>query len=229
MSKKFIKVLGISLLIILLPVLIVTSAIALDRVILESSVISKYGTESKITYDEGKKTWTFSSLPTRDFYILKGITVDGIDGVFEINASKEVVVDEDKQVAFKQAIEAKKQVETVWTCVYSDIIIETGSNWENRAWEFYDSVTTYGGSINAIEEIQLFDLLEYDFTEYPLTQMRIKTLTAEGVYITSPIAISYDSAVKGDMSVAEFLSLILEKNIVLNTLEGNVLKVMIYG
>ena len=233
MSKKFIKVLGISLIIILLPVLIVSTAIALDRSKPTYSVETKYGAETKIVYDESSETWSFNTLPTRAFYTFKGVSVEGLDGVFEVNSKNQIVVAKEQKAAFKDAVAAKKKIESVWTCLYSDIVIETGTNWEDRGPGFHWSITMWDeedeNSMEAIEEVKLFDLIDYDYTEYPLTQMQIKTLAAEGDYIPTAFTISYDTSVNGDMSVATLLTKIQEKNVPLNTLEGNVLKVMLYN
>ena len=234
MSKKFIRVLGIGLIIVLLPVLIVSTAIALDRSKPTYSVETKYGAETKIVYDESSEIWSFDTLPTRAFYSFKGVTVEGLNGVFEVNEKKQIVVGNEQKEAFKEAIAAKKKIESVWACVYSDIYIGTGSDWnakDGAGWDIDEntSITFLGGSIDAIEEIMLFDLVDYNYAEYPLTQIKIKTLTAEGNWIINPITISYDTSISGDMSISTLLSKIVEKGTILNTLEGNVLKVLLYN
>jgi len=88
MSNKFLKVLGICILSILLPVLITVSVVCFshDAKAGQYTVHSVYAEDVKLEEKDG--VWKLSKVPTREYYSFVGVTVNGKTYAVEKGAVK---------------------------------------------------------------------------------------------------------------------------------------------
>ena len=133
MSKKFLKILGICLLIIILPVLITVSAVCLTEDgkggVNDGSytVHSVYADDVKVSMKDEK--WTLEKVPTRKYYTFAGISVNGktykvTNGVVELT--------KEEKTTFEKDVKAGKPITSEWDCVYSCLNIAAfGGKLEN--------------------------------------------------------------------------------------------------
>lgn len=159
MTNKFLKTFGICVMVILLPVLIVVSAVCLREDINQNNnsytVYSKYADETKLEYKEGDNSWVFISTPVRKYYSFVGVEVDGVQ--YSVVDKKVQLTDDAQKDTFKKAvIEDKREITVVWECDYSVIYLENATS--SRA-DFNNRT----GIVNttAIETQGIFTCLDY--------------------------------------------------------------------
>lgn len=129
MTNKFLKTFGICVMVILLPVLIVVSAVCLREDINQNNnsytVYSEYADETKLEYKEGDNSWVFISIPVRKYYEFVGVKVDGVE--YAVVDKKVQLADDSQKDTFKKAVvEDKKPINAVWECEYSKIYLQNG-------------------------------------------------------------------------------------------------------
>ncbi len=179
MSNKFLKILGICVLIVLLPVLITVTAVCLVEDTNENSDANvptyvvkcgDYAEDVKIKENkEGK--WVFVSMPVRTGYELSSIKVDGKTYAIK---DGEVVLTEKTEEAFETAVTGEKEIKAeAWTCDYNSIWVGVAGTLDDYC---VDSENGYFEMTNTIlENINIFTCLGYQkFATYPITSLNVR-------------------------------------------------------
>jgi len=176
MSNKFLKILGICVLIVMLPVLIAVSAVCLTEdnannnggdtpapttpEVASYTVYSDYAENVQIEEKEGK--WTLEKIPARNYYSLSGLKVNG--NVYTLNAGV-VEFAEGQEATFEKDVAENNPISTVWTCTFKSIGVVTAGVLA------YDDVCTKDSfqketNTVALEEIYVFGTLGYQFEQH---------------------------------------------------------------
>ena len=217
MTNKFYKVLGICLLIVLLPVMIVTSVVALT--VNTYAVSTEFGEGTSIVYNAQKDEWTLSKVPQRKYYTFAAIEME-IEGTTERFLFDEdtnaIVVPEDKKDAFKNAITVQKtEISACWNCDY-DIHIYFGNDWQEYIKEEYRG---HGKDIEfnnpkSLESIKLFDTIGYDVTTGTKTSLVVKVSNNKGeTWSTDGIDLGYNPSTSGDITISQILDILSNKKV----------------
>lgn len=189
MSNKFLKILGICVLIVMLPVLIAVSAVCLTEdngnnnngggdtptptptptPVASYTVYSNgYADNVKISEKDGK--WTLETVPTRSYYALKGLNVKG--NTYTLNAGV-VEFAEGQETTFEADVAENNPITTVWTCDFTCIALSTYGYLAQDDVCLQDYVEK-DTTLLAIEDILVFNTLGYQFE----TKGAIETVNA---------------------------------------------------
>ncbi len=241
MSKKFLKVLGICILIIMLPVLITVSAVCLveDLGPTTYTVYSNHAENVELKNEEG--TWKISAVPTRSYYTFTGIEVKGnkysvVDGV--------VVLAEDQKEAFEADVEANNPITGVWVCDYSyiNVSIWGGENFVGPDFgRGYNDTDLFGEGYD-------FDLINNDietygiFEELAYSKLGIVSIDTFSVYVDlnddnvpdteEELVLSFeaeDKTANGDITVRTLLDKLAEKTVTLPKTSNSYAEIFIVG
>ena len=179
MSNKFLKILGICVLIVLLPVFIAVTAVCLvedtnemnDAKLPTYSVnCGDYAESVKIKEKDGK--WIFVSMPVRTGYELTNIKVDGKTYAIKDGA---VVLTAETEEAFETAVTGEKAITGVWTCDYNSLWVGIAGTLEDYCLTpgngFFDIESTN----LALENVNVLTALGYQrFSTYPITSLTVR-------------------------------------------------------
>ena len=218
MSNKFLKILGICVLIVLVPVLITVAAVCLvedtneinDANATTYVVKCDYAEDVKIKEKDGK--WVFVSMPTRAGYDLTNVKVDGQTYTIKDGA---IDLKDDQKEAFAAAVTGEKAIHGVWTCEFDSIWVGVAGSLAdidvciNQGDGYFEMNTV------VLENINVFTTLGYQkFDEDPITSLKVRIdSTGDGVLTDEDNAIYTISFVEGDKTEGGdvTLSKIIEK------------------
>lgn len=239
MSKRFLKILGICILIIMLPVLIAVSAVCLveDLGPTTYTVYSVHAENVELENKEG--TWIISAVPTRSYYTFTGIQVNGVQ--YSVVDGK-VVLAEDQKETFKADVEANNPITGVWACDYSYINVSIwGGSIADNTEKGYNDTGLFG-------EGHDFDLVHNDietfgiFSELVYSKLGTVSIDTFSVYVdlnddnvpdaNEEIVLSFDAEDKtegGDITVRTLLDKLAEKETTLPKTSNNYAEIFIVG
>ena len=179
MTNKFYKVLGICLLIVIFPVMVVSTTLSLNGTAGNNSntpvnpdvkpdasysVTTDFGEPTTLSYDETEKVWEINTVPTRDYYTFWGIkiSVDGADKEFKMKTDKTIRVDneEEGEKLYNAIVVDKNAISCVWSCDY-DFCIKFGTAWREFVNPYYKDGGFIFYDMEAIEEVGLLEQIGY--------------------------------------------------------------------
>ena len=225
MSNKFLKILGICVLIVLMPVLITVTAVCLVEDTNENSEANvptyvvkcgDYAEDVKIKENkEGK--WVFVSMPVRTGYELSSIKVDG--KTYEIKEGAIVLTEETEEV-FEKAVTGEKAITAEkWTCDYDSVYVSVAGTLEDYC---ANSENGYFEMKNTIlENINIFTCLGYQkFATYPISTLNVRYDTDGDGDITNADTGKYeitfskaDKTEGGDITLSTLIAKLEEKGV----------------
>ena len=164
----------------MLPVLIAVSAVCLvedagkgnegETDVVTYAVESDYAEDVTLQEKDGK--WVLSKVPTRNYYSLSGIKVNG--AVYPVKDG-EVELADDKKETFEKDVKDKKSITTVWDCTYRYINISTFGYLAQDdvcMQDYYDVDTT----LEELEEVGVFTKLQYQKFETESIETFVATI-----------------------------------------------------
>ena len=237
MTNKFYKVLGICLLIVIFPVMVVSTAVVLKdsdngnaetKIEASYSVKNDYGDATTLNYDKTAEVWKINNVPERAYYNFYGIkvSVDGADKEFKMNDDKTIKVanKEEKDKLFNAIVKDKKKVSCVWSCVY-DFCVKFGTTWRS----FVNPDHKDGGFIfyelESIENTGLLEQIGYldleaedqnkdDIVVKVYTDTTIETGNVINLGTTSTtVDLEWNPQTDGDITFLELLNLLASKGV----------------
>lgn len=232
MSKKFLRVLGICVLIIMLPVFITVAAVCLAEDGNGGSgngntfvVSSEYGSSTKVQLD-ANGDWKIAEVPTRDYYLFTGISVNEV--TYTVESGLVMFTEEATQADFEKAVKTdKKEITAVWSCVYNQIKIVADSTFDTVDNTAFVETLNINPNLLALETTGVLTKMNYSF-EYAVTPLNVIDENAEG---SDSIVIDFEETdlnERGDFTVKTLLDKINAKGIELQVAEGNILNLYIY-
>ena len=233
MTNKFYKALGICLLIVMLPIMIVSSVVALT--VNKYEVKSEYGESTVLVYNAQNDSWTINNVPQRKYYQFEGIELE-INGEVEKflydTESKTIVISDNKKADFKKAVsEQKAQISVAWSCDY-DIRLYFGSEWFDYIIEEYRVVGAPVCFVNptSLETFKLFDTIGYDTTSGAKNALVVKVSTNKGAtWSENGIDLGFNPTASGDITLRQVIDILESKKVNITPEEDYVLSIMLFA
>lgn len=179
MSNKFLKILGVCVLIVLLPVLITVTAVCLvedTNEINDANAIrytvdcGDYAEDVKIKEKDGK--WTFETMPKRAGYTLTDVKLDG--KIYDVQDGV-IVLTEETEVVFETAAEAEKEISAVWTCNFNSIWVGLAGSLAENDVCINQGNGYFDTTISFLENINVFTSVGYQlFDTNPITSLTVR-------------------------------------------------------
>ena len=238
MSKKFLKILGICVLVIMLPVFITVAAVCLaedgnkggNSTNPETpgtyTVDTYFGSQSAIEKTQDG-VWKVTAVPTREFYNFTGIYVNEVAYAVENGV---VVMDETQKAAFEKAVvEEKKQIVSLWNCIYDSIkVVIDQTIYSEEIVREEDEEYTYNPNTNALENTGIFSGFEgFNAQYFTTTYVAIRDVNAAETTEYTVEFTAEDKTETGDLSLKTILKKIAALGGELTPSETNQLNIVI--
>ena len=231
MSKKFIKIFGICICAVLLPVLIVVSIVCLTHNDNGNggkpgdpnsfTVYSDYAEDTTLKYDEASKSWKVTTIPARKYYTFTGIKVDGVNYVVTDGA---VVLSETEKAEFEKDVKANEPITTTWESVYSYINITVEGTWTDPEYCAQIAVDI-NPNTDAIETTGFFASLNYQSDKAEITEFKLKDANNASTVVT--IAVADSDRANGDITIRTVLDKIEAQGVTLTLTANDMIKLVL--